>query len=65
MLQYVIDTLRQPEHLTDANDDPDNVNRYYRWSTGTVVGDKWVCFVVKRLQDDAFVFTAYLTNRVR
>jgi hypothetical protein len=30
---------------------------------GTRVGDKWLCVVVKISEDDAFVVTAYLTNR--
>jgi hypothetical protein len=38
---------------------------YYHWRTGTLVGDKYVCVVVKLTQSDAFVITAYLTNSVK
>ncbi len=31
----------------------------------TRVGDKWLCVVVKYLQDDAFVITGYLTDKLK
>lgn len=36
---------------------------YYRYDLGTVVGDKYMCVVVKASPDDAFVLTAFLTDR--
>ena len=36
---------------------------YYRFYLGTRVGDKWLCVVVKVSGEDAFVVTAYLTNK--
>ena len=36
---------------------------YYRFSVGTMVGDKFLCVVVKIVGDEAFVLTAYLTDR--
>ena len=36
---------------------------YYRFYSGTLVGDKFVCVVVKVKPDDAFVLTAYLTDK--
>ena len=38
---------------------------YYRFYFGTIVGDKYVCAVVKVAGEDAFVLTAYLTDRVK
>jgi hypothetical protein len=35
--------------------------RYFR----TIVGSKFLCVVVKTLDDDAFVLTAYLTDRIK
>ena len=32
---------------------------------GTKVGDKWLCVVVKCLADDAFIITAYLTDKLK
>jgi hypothetical protein len=38
---------------------------YYRFCTGTRVGDKFLCVVVKIVPGDAFVLTAYLTDRIK
>lgn len=38
---------------------------YYRYRKGTMVGDKWLCVVVKYLDNDAFVITAYLTDKLK
>jgi len=35
----------------------------YRYYVGTQVGDKWLCVVVKYAMNDAFVVTAYLTDK--
>jgi hypothetical protein len=29
------------------------------------MGDKWLCVVTKYLDNDAFLLTAYLTNRIK
>lgn len=55
-------TLREPEIVRRSNSDA-TVNLYYRYYTNTLVGDKWLCIVVKVLVDDAFVLTAYFTDR--
>ena len=65
MLRNVCGTLKQPDEITIPDDDPDTVRSYYKWFTGTVVGDKWVRVVVKYLPDDAFVLTAFVTSRVK
>ena len=38
---------------------------YYRFYVGTRVGDKYMCVVVKIVADDAFVLTAYFTDRMK
>jgi hypothetical protein len=48
------------ESLSDAQ-----ARLYYRFYVGTRVGDKHLCVVVKVLQEDAFVVTAYLTDKVK
>jgi hypothetical protein len=47
----------------DATDPSALLN--YRHERGTVVGDKWLCVVIKYTDADAFVLTAYLTDRLR
>jgi hypothetical protein len=57
-------TLRQPEVVVQSASDP-QANLYYRYYLGTMVGDKHLCVVVKVLPADAFVLTAYLTDKVK
>ena len=38
---------------------------YFRFYFGTMVGDKFMCVVIKVHADDAFVLTAYLTDRIK
>lgn len=56
--------LRQPEVVIQSASD-DQAHLYYRYYLGTRVGDKYLCVVVKVLPADAFVLTAYLTDKVK
>ncbi len=57
-------TLAQPEEVQESSSDP-QARLYYRFYVGTMVGDKYVCVVVKIIAEDAFVLTAYLTDKVK
>ncbi|OGW60100.1 MAG: hypothetical protein A2V83_02875 [Nitrospirae bacterium RBG_16_64_22] len=39
------------------------VRLFYEFHAGTLVGDKWLCVVVKYVKSGAFVVTAYLTDK--
>ena len=56
--------LQTPNEVRRSRSD-DNVRLFYAFYTGTRVGGKWLCVVVKYLSDDAFVITAYLTDTVK
>ncbi len=56
--------LSDPEVVRVSNTDS-AVHLYYRYREGTTVGDKWLCVVVKYLDNDAFVITAYLTDKLK
>jgi hypothetical protein len=58
------ETLRQPDHVMESLADP-QARLYYRFYGGTLVGDKYLCVVVKVIRGDAFVLTAYLTDSVK
>jgi hypothetical protein len=58
-------TLESPEEVRKDRDDPDSVRLYYRRYTNTPAGDKLVCVVVKFLENDAFILTAFPTSRIR
>lgn len=56
--------LRNPEIVRRSNTDS-TVHLYYRYHKNTIVGDKWLCVVVKYLETDAFIITAYLTDKLK
>jgi hypothetical protein len=58
------ETLRRPERVVESLSDV-QVHLYYRYYAGTRVGDKYLCVAVKVRETDAFVITAYLTDRVK
>jgi molybdopterin synthase catalytic subunit len=58
------ETLAQPQSVVESFADP-SARLYYRFYLGTKVGDKYLCVVVKISGADAFVLTAYLTDRIK
>lgn len=54
--------LTAPETVRRSRSD-DAVRLFYEFYAQTIVGGKWLCVVVKYLEDDAFVVTAYLTDK--
>lgn len=54
--------LHSPAQVILSRSD-EEVRLYYRHYESTPVGAKWLCVVVKDRPDDAFVITAYLTDR--
>ena len=57
-------TLLHPERFVRSLTDP-RARLYYRFYSSTAVGPKFLCVVVKRMTDDAFVLTAYFTDQVK
>ncbi|CAN5618402.1 hypothetical protein BH20VER1_BH20VER1_13280 [soil metagenome] len=64
MDEEIIRTLQTPAEVRISRSDP-AVRLFYEFYSRTRVGDKWLCVVVKYLGDDAFVITAYLTDKVK
>ena len=58
------ETLLKPTAVVQSLSDPAD-RLYYRYYMGTMVGDKFLCVMVKVSEDDAFVLTAYLTDKVK
>jgi hypothetical protein len=56
------DTLRAPQLAVESVSD-ESVLLCYRFVPNTLVGDKWLCVVVKYGRQGAFVLTAYLTDK--
>lgn len=57
-------TLLTPQIVRRSRTD-ETVFLYYRYQEGTIVSDKWLCVVVKYLENDAFIITAYLTDKLK
>lgn len=62
LYQAVCDTIAGPEVIANSSSDPAAVKLYHKWYADTSVGGKWLRVVIKFLNGDAFVLTAYLTN---
>jgi hypothetical protein len=60
----IVRVLASPELVRVSRSDP-AVRMFYEFYAQTLVGGKWLCVVVKYSDDqtDAFVVTAYLTNK--
>ena len=64
MEKAIEETLARPEKVVESLSDPD-ARLYYRFYLGTRVGDKYLCVIVKLAGGEAFVVTAYLTDRAK
>jgi hypothetical protein len=62
MESQIADTLKNPQLVRKSRSD-DSAELFYRFYTQLVIGDKWLCIVVKYLSDDAFIVTAYFTDK--
>ena len=56
--------LQTPEVVRQSRSDS-KVYLYYRFYEQTIVGAKWLCVVIKDNSDDAFIITAYLTDKLK
>lgn len=54
--------LLQPQLVRLSRSDA-AVKLFYEFYAQTIVGGKWLCVVVKYAENDAFVVTAYLTDK--
>jgi hypothetical protein len=64
MREALEETMRAPEVVHESASDP-AAHLYYRFYHRTMVGGKYLCAVVKLAKEDAFVVTAFLTDRVK
>ena len=64
MSEEIERTLAGPERVVESVSDSES-RLYYRHQVQTLVGPKYLCVVVKVRPDDAFVITAYLTDKVK
>jgi hypothetical protein len=58
----IVETLKSPRLVRKSQTDA-SVELIYRFYTETAIGDKWLCVVAKYFSDDAFIVTAYFTDK--
>ena len=61
---HIEETLLRPDTVVQSLRD-EHVSLYYRRYADTPVGNKLLCVVVKSVDGDAFVLTAYFTDTVK
>ncbi len=54
--------VSEPQLVRRSRSDTE-VRLFYEYYAQTIVGGKWLCVVVKYIEPDAFVVTAYLTDK--
>ena len=64
MRDEIIRTLQAPAEVRISRSDT-AVRLFYEFYSQTMIGGKWLCVVVKYRTDDAFVVTAYFTDKLK
>jgi hypothetical protein len=62
MAAQIEQVLRHPQLVRLSRSDVE-VRLFYKFYAQTIVNGKWLCVVVKYAETDAFVVTAYLTDK--
>lgn len=61
-IDRIVETLQDPEDIRLSSSDL-TVELFYKYFENTLVGNKYICIVVKNLSNDLFVITAYFTDK--
>ena len=64
MVPKIEETIQHPSKVIQSKSDL-RARLYYRFYFGTLVGDKYLCVVVKFGMRDAFILTAYFTDSIK
>jgi hypothetical protein len=63
-IDKIENTLLNPDIIVKSRTDP-QVELFYRYYKAALVAEKYLCVVVKILDDDLFIITAYFTDTIR
>jgi len=58
------ETLLEPDAVIQSKAD-ETVRLFHRFYQGLSIGDKHLCIVVKYLESEVFIITAYFTDKVK
>ncbi|WP_217699485.1 hypothetical protein, partial [Leptospira alexanderi] len=62
--ERIVECLLSPEQVRQSRTD-ERVELFYKYFADTLVGDKYLCVVIKNGIDDLFLVTAYFTDKVK
>jgi len=60
----LVETLLEPNAVVQSQSD-DTVRLFHRFYRRLPIGDKYLCVVVKYMEDSVFIITAYFTDKVK
>ena len=60
----LVETLLEPDVVIQSQSD-DTVRLFHRFYRRLAIGDKYLCVVVKYVEGDVFIITAYFTDKVK
>ena len=63
-IDKIENTLLNPDIIVRSRIDP-QVELFYRYYSATLIAEKYLCVVVKLLDDDLFIITAYFTDTIK
>lgn len=58
------ETLLEPDSVIQSRSD-DTIRLFYRFYKQLTIGDKYLCIVEKYIEGNAFIITAYFTDKVK
>lgn len=58
------ETLKNPEIVVESKSD-ESIEMFYRFYTSSPVGEKFLCVVVKVIENDNFIVTVYFTDKIK
>jgi hypothetical protein len=63
-MEKISEVILDPEMVVTSKLDS-SIELYYRYYTNTNVGNKYLCAIVKVLENDFFIVTVYFTDKIK
>lgn len=61
---FIGETLHSPDYVLQSKAD-ENVKLYNKFYYTNIYGNKFLCVVVKFIENDIFIITAYIINKIQ
>ncbi len=63
-MDLITEVLADPEKVVESRSD-ESIELFYRYYTNAAVGEKYLCIVVKVLENDYFIVTVYFNDKIK